>query len=356
MRATNHKHYRTDETAAKRSADAEKSVKARKAVKPLSFAIALAVAAAALIIPTTTLAPDVDAYEDSKTASFAVGGVDTFSNVIKSNCVEIVATSEAVSAAVTAEAVQETTEKVNTEAEAESENETETESSKTEEVSETESESQTEEISYDSEESSTYESSSASTVKTSSSSSSTTKKSSSSSSTTKKSSSSSGSKKKSSSSSSSSSGSGSSSSSSSSYSAYTGDVLLYIGNPDYSYSPSYVSLSSYDRAKLERLVMGEAGTMGFTGCALVAQSIRDAMNLSGTSSIDRIISEYQYFGSTSIEPNSDVLNAVSFIFDQNGSAVQHRVLCFYIGYSSWHETQTFITEYDGVRFFDLVYA
>ena len=96
--------------------------------------------------------------------------------------------------------------------------------------------------------------------------------------------------------------------------------------------------------------------MGFTGCALVAQSIRDAMNLSGTSSIDRIISEYQYFGSTSIEPNSDVLNAVSFIFDQNGSAVQHRVLCFYIGYSSWHETQTFITEYDGVRFFDLVYA
>ena len=321
MRATNHKHYRTDETAAKRSAGAEKSVKARKAVKPLSFAIALAVAAAALIIPTTTLAPDVDAYEDSKTASLAVGGVDTFSNVIKSNCVEIVATSEAVSAAVTAEAVQETTEKVNTEAEAESENKTETESSKTEEVSETESESQTEEISYDSEESSTYESSSASTVKTSSSSSSTTKKSSSSSSTTKKSSSSSGSKKKSSSSSSSSSGSGSSSASSSSYSAYTGELLLYIGNPDYSYSPSDVSLSSYDRAKLERLVMGEAGTMGFTGCALVAQSIRDAMNLSGTSSIDRIISEYQYFGSTSIEPNSDVLNAVSFIFDQNSSSV-----------------------------------
>ena len=93
--------------------------------------------------------------------------------------------------------------------------------------------------------------------------------------------------------------------------------------------------------------------MGFTGCALVAQSIRDSMNRSGTSSIDQIIYEYQYFGSTCIEPNQDVLDAVSYIFDENGSAVQHRVLCFYIGYSAWHETQTFLCELDGVRFFDL---
>ena len=99
--------------------------------------------------------------------------------------------------------------------------------------------------------------------------------------------------------------------------------------------------------------MGEAGTMGYTGCALVAQSIRDAMNRSGTSSIDQIIYEYQYFGSTAIEPNSDVKSAVSYIFDQDGSAVQHRVLCFYIGYSAWHETQTFLTSIGGVRFFDL---
>ena len=134
---------------------------------------------------------------------------------------------------------------------------------------------------------------------------------------------------------------------------YCGSTLVDIANPDYSYSPCHVSLSSYDRAKLERLVMGEAGTMGYTGCALVAQSIRDAMNRSGTSSIDQIIYEYQYFGSTAIEPNSDVKSAVSYIFDQDGSAVQHRVLCFYIGYSAWHETQTFLTSIGGVRFFDL---
>ena len=135
--------------------------------------------------------------------------------------------------------------------------------------------------------------------------------------------------------------------------ANSGDVLLEIDNPDTNYSPSQVTLSDYDRAKLERLVMGEAGSMGYTGCALVAQAIRDAMNLSGTSSIDEIISDYGYYGSTSIEPNADVKAAVSYIFDENGSAVQHRVLCFYIGSSAWHETQNFVVELDGVRFFDM---
>ena len=119
--------------------------------------------------------------------------------------------------------------------------------------------------------------------------------------------------------------------------------------------PSPVSLSSYDREKLERLVMGEGGSMGYTGCALIAQSIRDAMNRSNTTSIDRIISEYQYYGSTAYAPNQDVKDAVSFIFDQNGSAVQHRVLCFYVGSSSWHESQNYITSIGNVRFFDLWY-
>lgn len=135
--------------------------------------------------------------------------------------------------------------------------------------------------------------------------------------------------------------------------AYSGDALISIANPDSSYNPSSVTLSDYDRAKLERLVMGEAGSMGYEGCALVAQAIRDAMNLSNTSSIDEIISSYGYYGSTSIEPNADVKAAVSYIFDENGSAVQHRALCFYIGSSAWHETQNFVVELDGVRFFDM---
>ena len=101
--------------------------------------------------------------------------------------------------------------------------------------------------------------------------------------------------------------------------------------------------------------MGEGGDLGYLGAALVAQAIRDAMNRSNTNSIDQIISQYQYSGSTSIEPNSDVREAVSFIFDQNGSAVQHRVLIFYTGSSAWHETQTFIAQVGSERFFDMKY-
>lgn len=339
MRATNHKHYGSDDKAVKAAA------KTRKAIKPLSFFIAFAVAAAALIVPTTTLAPDVDAYEDSRAASFAVGGIDAFSSVIKTNCAdETTVPAAETTAESTEETAQATTEKV-TKAESEAKaEETAAESS--------ESETEAEEKTSVKTESSKTESQSTSAAETKSASGSTTSK-------TEKSSKTSSSKTESKSSStkqSSSSSSSSSSADTNSYSYYSGATLLSISNPDYSYSPSYVSLSSYDRAKLERLVMGEAGTMGYTGCALVAQAIRDAMNRSGTSSIDRIISEYQYFGSTYIEPNADVKAAVSFIFDQNGSAVQHRVLCFYIGYSSWHETQTFVTQVGGVRFFDLNYA
>lgn len=119
------------------------------------------------------------------------------------------------------------------------------------------------------------------------------------------------------------------------------------------YAAGGLGLSSYDRAKVERLVMGEAGSTGYQGCALVAQCIRDAMVRSNTTSIDQIISDYGYYGSTANEPNSAAKEAVSFIFDQGGSAVDHRIIVFYIGHSDWHETQTFVTEYAGMRFFDL---
>ncbi len=306
LRATKHKHYGSET----KSSVANKA-KTRKGVKVLSILFAVAVAGAAFIIPTTTLAPDVDAYEDSRAASLSVGDIDKFASVITNNCVEV--TTAPITEAVVASSVEEKTEaatkKSETKAEekksdaeeketkAKSEEKTEEATEKAESKAETSEKKETveEEDRDDSADADSYQSD---------------------------------------------------------YGYYNG-ALISIDNADPSYSPSYVSLSTYDREKLERLVMGEAGTMGFYGCALVAQSIRDAMNRSGTSSIDYIISQYQYFGSTAIEPNSDVKEAVSYIFDQNGSAVQHRVICFYIGYSSWHETQTFITELDGVRFFDL---
>ena len=325
LRATNKRHYGSEKRYAKtQPGKATKTAKTRKGVKAASFACAAVLATAALVIPTTTLAPNVDAYEDSKAASLAVGNIDRFSTVIRDNCVSLTTMPFTELSAATVQTTQAATEAKKTEAATEKVTEKKEESTKATEAK------KTEESNKETEKSETKETKAKATEKSES-------------------------PKKSESVSHDDYDDYDYSGSSSGYEApsYSTGYLVSIPNPDTGYSPSMVSLSSYDRAKLERLVMGEAGTMGYTGCALVAQSIRDAMNRSNTSSIDQIISQYQYFGDTDIEPNADVRNAVSFIFDQNGSAVQHRVLCFYIGYSSWHETQTFLTELGGVRFFDL---
>ena len=254
MRTSNLKHYGSDDKAVK-------PVKVKKGVKLFSAISAVVITAAILIIPTTTLAPNVDAYEDSKAASMAVGNADQFSAVITNNCVEVtlpVATEPQTTVAPTTAKPEE--------------------SSKEEKKEEKKAETQPK--SSESETSETSESTSNGSV-------------------------------------------------------------------------GGLSLSSYDRAKLERLVMGEAGSTGYYGASLVAQCIRDAMVRSNTTSIDEIISDYGYYGSTATEPNSAVKEAVSFIFDQGGSAVNHRIIVFYIGQSAWHETQNFVTEYCGMRFFDL---
>lgn len=131
--------------------------------------------------------------------------------------------------------------------------------------------------------------------------------------------------------------------------------LLAIDNPNPNYSGYSVSLTDYDRYVLERLVMGEAGNQGFIGAALVAQSIRDRMVYDGYGSVEAVRTGCGYYGSLDFEPNSDVLSAVSYIFDQGGSAVQHMVRYFYAYEyytSSWHESMNYVVTYGGHRFFD----
>lgn len=300
MRATNYKHYGSESKASKKTFE-KTNAKTHNKVRALSFVFAVAVAAVALIVPTTTLAPDVDAFEDSRAISYSVGDVDEFSIEIAGNCIQettvpttqevttVAATTvetkavEATEASKKAKATVEETEPVK---EVEKFEEPET-TVVVEKVEETKPQNKVEETTSPIVKNEGY--------------------------------------------------------------------LIGISNPDTNYSPKAVSLSKNDRAKLERLVMGEAGSMGFNGCALVAQCIRDAMNRSNTTSIDRIISEYKYYAPTNKEPNKAVKDAVSYIFDQNGSAVQHRILCFYTGTSSWHETQNFVVGCGSVRFFDLKY-
>lgn len=323
MRATKYKHYGCEGSVAVNNTGSQQpsQKKTQKKLKVLSFGIVSVLVATALIIPTTTLAPGVDAFEDSKAASYSVGNLDDFSAIITENCVPV-------TTAPVIESTPKKDEKVTEKAEETKKSET------TEEVTERQTETQTEvteetdadktnEVqSFETEVSeNVYESSSSGSYDNSDD--------------------------------------HSNNGSSSSYAEETnsyetnGDYLISISNPDFSYNPAPVSLSEYDRAKLERLVMGEAGSLGFNGCALVAQAIRDAMNRSNTSSIDTIISTYQYYAPTNKEPNQDVKNAVFYIFDQNGSAVQHRILVFYTGTSGWHETQNYITTCGNVRFFDM---
>ncbi len=131
--------------------------------------------------------------------------------------------------------------------------------------------------------------------------------------------------------------------------------LIATDKADLDYCGQAVSLSEEDRSILEHLVMGEAGNQGFVGAALVAQTIRDRLVYDGFNSVESVRVSCGYEGSLNNTPNSDVLAAVSFIFDQGGSAVQHTVRYFYAytwSSSAWHETMNYICTHGDHRFFD----
>lgn len=132
------------------------------------------------------------------------------------------------------------------------------------------------------------------------------------------------------------------------------DALIAIDEPDESYAGTVISLTEEDRYILEHLVMGEAGGEGMEGAALVAQAIRDTMVYKGFSSVEDIRKALKYSGSLNKEPNQATLDAVHYIFDEGGCAVKHPVFYFYAPKSvdsCWHETQHFVVQHKGHRFF-----
>lgn len=129
----------------------------------------------------------------------------------------------------------------------------------------------------------------------------------------------------------------------------TNSYLLDIGNPDSSYSPQAFSLSDSERYNVACVVMGEFGDGGFTGCALIAQAIRDAMQTYGYSA-NSALSNMGYYGYNN-NPNLDSYSAVDYIFSGN-AAVQHRILYMNNSSGGWHGTQQYILNYQGVWFYD----
>ena len=136
------------------------------------------------------------------------------------------------------------------------------------------------------------------------------------------------------------------------------DFLMSIDNPDPNYVGRAVALTDYDRDLCERIIMGEMGGSSFTGMALVAQCIRDTYIKGHYTNIADVLYENGYYGSMNITPTQTCKDVVSYIFDQGGSAVQHRIQVFYASNycsSPWHETQDYVCSYGYVRFFDMYY-
>lgn len=130
-----------------------------------------------------------------------------------------------------------------------------------------------------------------------------------------------------------------------------GSFLISIGRPNPNYQGRAVQVQ--DRAFLEGLVMGEFGT-SYTGAVLVSQAIRDTMVKTGCYNAQQIARDWGYTAKSRSQVSNDVKQAVAYVFDQGGSAVQHEIYYFYAShliYSSWHESQHFVVEYGGCRFF-----
>lgn len=131
--------------------------------------------------------------------------------------------------------------------------------------------------------------------------------------------------------------------------------LVAIDNPDLTYECAQVTLTDEDRDLLERLCMGEFGSGGFVGAALIAQAVKDAMCFDGYPTVESVIKNCRYTGRTDIGTNDTCKQAVRYIFDENHDAVQHRIMYMYnplLVQSAFHESQNYILTYGDVRFFD----
>lgn len=133
--------------------------------------------------------------------------------------------------------------------------------------------------------------------------------------------------------------------------------LLALDYPDRNYSCRHVELSDENRDLIEKVCMAEFGSGGFTGAALIAQSIKNAMVYYGTDNVNSILGKLHYTGRKSTSVSKDVRDAVVFIFDMDKNAVQHRILYKYNpetrgSLSEFHESKEYVCTYRNARFFD----
>lgn len=124
----------------------------------------------------------------------------------------------------------------------------------------------------------------------------------------------------------------------------TEEVIVEVEPPFY--------LSDYERKIAECVVMGEAGGESYEGQVLVAQCLLNGCIKEGMQPSQLRI-KYKYSGWRD-ESSDSVKRAVSAVFDEGYKITEEFILYFYAPrYSEgrWHETQRFVIEVGGHRFF-----
>ena len=122
----------------------------------------------------------------------------------------------------------------------------------------------------------------------------------------------------------------------------------------------YYSITDDDRYVIEHIVAGEAGHEPLLGKMAVAQCILNAMKQDGLTA-SGVRETYRYSGrmkenfpTNYPEDWAEVQQAVWCVFDNGEKVTEENILWFYAPkYSSgsWHNTQQFVIEIGGHRFF-----
>lgn len=122
--------------------------------------------------------------------------------------------------------------------------------------------------------------------------------------------------------------------------------------PEPTEAPVRFYLSASERDTVERVVMAESGGESFEGQMLVAQCILNAAEKEGVQPSEAVVI-YSYT-SNRPGPTQSVKDAVAAVFDRGEVAIDAPVMYFYnpaLVTSDWHESQIFVAEVGGHRFF-----
>ena len=122
--------------------------------------------------------------------------------------------------------------------------------------------------------------------------------------------------------------------------------------PEPTEAPVRFYLSASERDTVERVVMAESGGESFEGKMLVAQCILNAAEKEGVQPSEAVVI-YSYT-SNRPDPTQSVKDAVAAVFDRGEVAIDAPVMYFYnptLVTSDWHESQIFVAEVGGHRFF-----